>query len=186
MVYVTFVIDEFAWKIVGWRVSTSMTTGFVLDAIKQAICQRCPENGSGLVHHSNRGSQYLSIKYTERLTEARIDPSVGSVGDSYDNAVAWWTSVVWGCFTLGYFGKERFGRIPSILVTMENNYQTNMSKDIIDNLKILVATRVYGKAQSRRVHGQVIPLQRHRWWPPFLIRGITRELTYRLFDRSGR
>ena len=88
MVYVAFVIDVFARKIVGWRVSTSMTTGFVLDALNQAICQRCPENGSGLVHHSDRGSQYLSIKYTERLAEAGIDPSVGSVGDSYDNAMA--------------------------------------------------------------------------------------------------
>lgn len=88
MVYVAFVIDVFARKIVGWRVSTSMTTGFVLDALNQAICQRCPENGSGLVHHSDRGSQYLSIKYTERLAEAGIDPSVGSVGDSYDNATA--------------------------------------------------------------------------------------------------
>jgi transposase InsO family protein len=86
MVYVAFVIDVFARKIVGWRVSTSMTTGFVLDALNQAICQRCPENGSGLVHHSDRGSQYVSIKYTERLAEAGIDPSVGSVGDSYDNA----------------------------------------------------------------------------------------------------
>lgn len=84
MVYVAFVIDVFARKIVGWRVSTSMTTGFVLDALNQVICQRCPENGSGLVHHSGRGSQYLSIKYTERLAEAGIDPSVGSVGDSYD------------------------------------------------------------------------------------------------------
>jgi putative transposase len=88
MVYVAFVIDVFARKIVGWRVSTSMTTGFVLDALNQAICQRCPKNGSGLVHHLNRGSQYLSIKYTERLAEAGIDPSVGSVGDSYDNAMA--------------------------------------------------------------------------------------------------
>ena len=78
----------FALKIVGWRVSTSMTTGLVLDALNQAICQRCPENGSGLLHHSDCGSQYLSIKYTERLAEAGIDPSVGSVGDSYDNAMA--------------------------------------------------------------------------------------------------
>ena len=86
MVYVAFVIDVFARKIVGWRVSTSMTTSFVLDALNQAICQRGP-NG-GLIHHSDRGSQYLSIKYTERLVEAGIDPSVGSVGDSYDNAMA--------------------------------------------------------------------------------------------------
>jgi len=88
MVYVAFVIDVFARKIVGWRVSTSMTTGFVLDALNQAICQRVPSEADGLIHHSDRGSQYLSIKYTERLAEAGIDPSVGSVGDSYDNALA--------------------------------------------------------------------------------------------------
>jgi len=88
MAYVAFVIDVFARKIVGWRVSTSMTTGFVLDALNQAICQRAPSETDKLVHHSDRGSQYLSIKYTERLAEAGIDPSVGSVGDSYDNALA--------------------------------------------------------------------------------------------------
>lgn len=85
--YVAFVVDVFARKIVGWRVSTSMTTAFVLDALNQAICQRTPSE-AGLIHHSDRGSQYLSIKYTERLTEEGIDPSVGSVGDSYDNALA--------------------------------------------------------------------------------------------------
>ncbi len=88
MVYVAFVIDVFARKIVGWRVSTSMTTGFVLDALNQAICQRAPSEAGGLIHHSDRGSQYLSIKYTKRLAEAGIDTSVGSVGDSYDNALA--------------------------------------------------------------------------------------------------
>jgi len=88
MVYVAFVIDVFARRIVGWRVSTSMTTGFVLDALNQAICQRAPSEADSLIHHSDRGSQYLSIKYTERLAEAGIDPSVGSVGDSYDNALA--------------------------------------------------------------------------------------------------
>ena len=88
MVYVAFVIDVFARKIVGWRVSTSMTTSFVLDALNQAICQRYPEGQETLIHHSDRGSQYLSIRYTERLEEAGIDPSVGSVGDSYDNALA--------------------------------------------------------------------------------------------------
>lgn len=86
--YVAFVIDVFARKIVGWRVSTSMTTTFVLDALNQAICQRVPSEAAGLIHHSDRGSQYLSIKYTERLAEAGIDTSVGSVGDSYDNALA--------------------------------------------------------------------------------------------------
>jgi len=86
-VYVAFVRDVFARKIVGWRVSTSMTTEFVLDALNQAICQRLPSE-VGLTYHSDRGSHYLSIKYTERLAEEGIDPSVGSVGDSYDNALA--------------------------------------------------------------------------------------------------
>lgn len=70
------------------RVSTSMTTAFVLDALNQAICQRSPEKGGGLIQHSDRRSQYLSIKYTERLADAGIDPSVGTVGGSYDNALA--------------------------------------------------------------------------------------------------
>lgn len=87
MAYVAFVIDVFARRLVGWRVSTSMATAFVLDALNQAICQRMPK-GSNLIHHSDRGSQYLSISYTERLAEAGIDTSVGSVGDSYDNALA--------------------------------------------------------------------------------------------------
>ena len=88
MIYVAFVIDVFARKIVGWRVSRSMTTEFVLDALNQAICQRCPIEADNLIHHSDRGSQYLAIRYAERLVEAGIDPSVGSVGDSYDNALA--------------------------------------------------------------------------------------------------
>ena len=85
-VYVAFVIDAFARRIVGWRVSRTAHAGFVLDALEQAVHQRQP--GAGLVHHSDRGSQYLSIRYTERLAEAGIKPSVGSVGDSYDNALA--------------------------------------------------------------------------------------------------
>ncbi len=85
-VHVAFVIDAFARRIVGWRVSRTAHAGFVLDALEQAVHQRQP--GSGLVHHSDRGSQYLSIRYAERLAEAGIEPSVGSVGDSYDNALA--------------------------------------------------------------------------------------------------
>jgi putative transposase len=87
-VYVAFVIDAYARKIVGWRVSTSPHAGFVLDALEQAVHDRRPVKAMGLVHHSDRGSQYLSIKYTERLADAGIEPSVGSVGDSYDNALA--------------------------------------------------------------------------------------------------
>jgi transposase InsO family protein len=83
-VYVAFVIDVFARRIVGWRVSTSMATQFVLDALEQAIWQRKTPDNKALIHHSDRGSQYLSIKYTERLIEVGIDPSVGTVGDSYE------------------------------------------------------------------------------------------------------
>jgi transposase InsO family protein len=86
-VYVAFVIDAYARRIVGWRVSRSAHAGFVLDALEQALHDRRPL-GRGLVHHSDRGVQYVSIKYTERLAEAGLVPSVGSVGDSYDNALA--------------------------------------------------------------------------------------------------
>ena len=78
----------YARRIVGWRVSRSAHAGFVLDALEQALHERRPVHGGGLVHHSDRGVQYVSIKYTERLVEAGIEPSVGSVGDSYDNALA--------------------------------------------------------------------------------------------------
>ena len=87
-VYVAFVIDVYARRIVGWRTSRTAHASFVLDALEQALHDRRPAHRGGLVHHSDRGSQYLSIKYTERLAEAGIEPSVGSVGDSYDNALA--------------------------------------------------------------------------------------------------
>jgi transposase InsO family protein len=85
-VYVAFVIDVFARRIVGWRVATTLQTDLPLDALEQALHAR-PDR-AGLVHHSDRGTQYLSIRYTERLAAAGIAPSVGSVGDSYDNALA--------------------------------------------------------------------------------------------------
>ena len=85
--YVAFIIDVFARRIVGWRVSTTMRTDFVLDALEQALHDRRPDRDS-LIHHSDRGSQYVSIRYTERLSEVGIEPSVGSKGDSYDNALA--------------------------------------------------------------------------------------------------
>jgi transposase InsO family protein len=87
-VYVAFVIDVDARRIVGWRVARSMRTDFVLDALEQARYARRAEREGALVHHSDRGSQYVSIRYTERLAEAGIEPSVGSKGDSYDNALA--------------------------------------------------------------------------------------------------
>ena len=86
--YVAFVIDVFARRIVGWRVSASLRTDFVLDALEQAIYERREAGLTDLVHHSDRGTQYLSMRYTDRLADAGIAPSVGSRGDSYDNALA--------------------------------------------------------------------------------------------------
>jgi len=85
--FVAFVIDTFADRIVGWKLSNSQTTDFVLDALEQALVDRDVAIGE-LIHHSDRGSQYVSVAYTERLADAGIKPSVGSVGDSYDNALA--------------------------------------------------------------------------------------------------
>jgi len=87
-VHVAFVIDTFARRIIGWRASRTAHTDFVPDALEQALHDRRPARCAGLVHHSDRETQYVSIRYTERLAEAGIEPSVGSVGDSYDNAMA--------------------------------------------------------------------------------------------------
>jgi transposase InsO family protein len=99
VVYVAFVIDVFSRRIVGWRASASMRTDLALDALEQALYDR--ETDAGLVHHSDHGAQYLSVRYTERLGQAGIEPSVGSRGDSYDNALAesiiglYKTEVIW-------------------------------------------------------------------------------------------
>jgi transposase InsO family protein len=87
-VYVAFVIDVFARRIVGWRASSSPRTDLALDALEQAIYARRGADTTGLVHHSDRGTQYLSIRYTDRLADAGIELSVGSRGDAYDNALA--------------------------------------------------------------------------------------------------
>lgn len=87
-VYVAFVIDAFARCIVGWRASNSLRTDLALDALEQALYARAVDHQDELIHHSDRGVQYVSIRYTERLAEAGIEPSVGSVGNSYDNALA--------------------------------------------------------------------------------------------------
>ena len=87
-VYVAFVVDVFARRIVGWRVSSSMQTDFVLDALEQSLSARRAERDGELVHHSDRSSQHVSIRYSERLAEAGIEHSVVSTGDSYDNALA--------------------------------------------------------------------------------------------------
>ncbi len=87
-VYVAFVIDVFSRRIVGWHASSSLRSDLALDALEQALWERQEDQTDGLIHHSDRGTQYLSIRYTERLAEAGIEPSVGSRGDSYDNALA--------------------------------------------------------------------------------------------------
>lgn len=100
-VYVAFVIDVFARRIVGWRASASLRSDLALDALEQALYERTRGTSQSLIHHSDRGVQYVSIRYTERLAEAGIEPSVGSVGDSYDNALAetiiglYKTEVIW-------------------------------------------------------------------------------------------
>jgi putative transposase len=86
--HVAFVIDVYARRIVGWRQSSSMRTDFVLDALEQALYDRQPERTDALIHHSDRGSKYVSIRYSERLAEAGIEPSLGCRGDSHDNALA--------------------------------------------------------------------------------------------------
>ena len=114
-VYVAFVIDVFARRIVGWRVSTSLRTDFVLDALEQAIYDRRGDGAGDLVHHSDRGTQYLSMRYTERLADAGIALSVGSRGDAYDNALA---ETIIGLFKTevirrrGPVASHRRGRIP--------------------------------------------------------------------------
>ena len=88
LAYVAFVIDVYARRIVGWRQSSAMRTDFVLDALEQALYDRQPQRVDALIRHSDRGSQYVSIQYSERLAEAGIEQSVGSRRDSYDNALA--------------------------------------------------------------------------------------------------
>ena len=87
-VYVAFVIAAFSRRIIGWRVSSAVHADIALDALEQALHARCVNEDTGLIHHSDRGRQYVSIRYADRLNEAGIEPSVGSVGDAYDNALA--------------------------------------------------------------------------------------------------
>ena len=114
-VYVAFVIDAFARRIVGWRVSRTAHASFVLDALEQALHERRPLQGGGLVHHSDRGVQYVSIRYTERLTEAGIEPSVGSVGDSYDNALAETINGLYKTEVIRRCGPWRCGQVRDLL-----------------------------------------------------------------------
>lgn len=107
--YVSFVIDVSARRIVGWRVSIPMRTDIVFDALEQALYARQPERDGSLISHSDRGSQYVSIRHTERLAEAAMEPSVGSKGDSYDNALAYTSTAPTGPsrFTAEFCGKQK-------------------------------------------------------------------------------
>lgn len=106
-VYVAFVIDTVARRLVGWRVARTLRTDLVLDALEQALYDRPSDEATALVHHSDRGVQYLSIRYTERLAEAGIEPSVGSRGDSYDNALAESVIGLYKTEVIGYRGPWR-------------------------------------------------------------------------------
>jgi len=128
-VYVAFVIDVFARRIVGWRASTSMKTQFVLDALEQAIWQRKTPDNKSLVHHSGCRSQYLSIKYTERLASAEINLSVGTVGDAYDNALA-------EC-VIGLFKKEVINQIGPWKSMREVEWETLKWVDWYNNRRLL-------------------------------------------------
>jgi transposase InsO family protein len=112
-VYVAFVIDVFARRIVGWRASASLRTDLALDALEQAIYDRCDTDTGDLVHHSDRGTQYLSIRYTERLADAGIELSVGSRGDAYDNALA---ETVIGLFKTEVIRRQGGTRRPRYLI----------------------------------------------------------------------
>lgn len=115
--YVAFIIDVFARRIVGWRASARPHTDFVLDALEQALYERRPRAGAGLVAHSDRGRQYTSIRYTERLAEAGIEPSVGSVGDSYDNALA---ETINGLYKAEVIHRRRWPTVAAVeLATLE-------------------------------------------------------------------
>jgi transposase InsO family protein len=128
-VYVAFVIDVFARRIVGWRASSSARTDFVLDALEQALYARRPVGPDRLVHHSDRGVQYVSIRYTERLAEAGLEPSVGSVGDSYDNALAETIN--------GLYKAEVIHRRPSWRTREEVEWATLIWVDWFNNRRLL-------------------------------------------------
>ena len=132
MVYMTFVIDVFACKIVGWRVSTSMTTSFVLDALNQAICQLWSSTLDKLVNKSDCGSRYLAIKYTEHLAEPGMGPSVGNVGEPYDNAQAESTIGLFKTEGINVFGPwETGGRVEWETLKWVNWYNTERPHSVI-------------------------------------------------------
>ncbi len=154
-VYAAFVIDVFARRIVGWRVSTSMSTQLVLDALDQAIFQRKTHGNKTLIHHSDRGSQYLSITYTERLAEAGIDPSVGTVGDSYDNALAECVIGLFKTEVINVLGPWRTLRDVELCVKLGDGGLRR--RRIVAGVRSLPEPPVDRYAYDRRYHGHPIP-----------------------------
>jgi transposase InsO family protein len=134
-VYVAFITDVFARYIVGWRVSRTLRTNLVLDALEQALWAR--RETAGLIHHSDRGSQYLSIRYTERLIEANIEASVGSIGDSYDNALAETINGLYKTEVIRHRG-------PWSLVRVQPDPPTNQEVRLISNLFFLRVCQMLG------------------------------------------
>ena len=144
-VYVALVIDVFARRIVGWRVSASLHTDFVLDALEQAIYDRCGDAFDGLVHHSDRGTQYLSMRYTNRLADAGIAPSVGSRGDSYDNALA--ESVI------GLFKTEVIRRVGTVAASRRRGIRHARVGRLVQSPAV---TRAHRLRATGRVRGTLL------------------------------
>jgi len=148
-VYVAFVIDVFARRIVGWRASSSARTDFVLDALEQALYARRPVGPDRLVHHSDRGVQYVSIRYTERLAEAGLEPSVGSVGDSYDNALAETIN--------GLYKAEVIHRRPSWRTREEVEWATLNWVDWFNNRRLLEPIGNIPPAEAEAIYYSQVP-----------------------------
>ena len=150
-VYVAFIIDAFARRVVGWKVSRTADAGFVLDALEQAIHARRPAHGNRLIHHSDRGSQYLSISYSERLAKAGIEPSVGSVGDSYDNALA--ESVI------GLYKTEVIGRLGPWKSLQQVELATLDWIDWFNNRRLLEPIGNIPPAEAEQCHHDALEAQ---------------------------
>jgi putative transposase len=147
MVYVAFVIDVFSRRITGWRAATTMTTTLVLDALEHAIWARARDGVAdlaGLVHHNDAGSQYTSIAFTERLVQAGADPSVGSVGDAYDNALAETTIGLYKTELIRAEGPWRdVGHIEAATLDWVHWYNTERTHEAIDDLTPMAAEQLH-------------------------------------------
>jgi len=147
MVYVAFVIDAFSRRIIGWRAATSMTTALVLDALDHALWTRARDGVAslaGLVHHNDAGAQYTSIAFTERLVQAGADPSVGSVGDAYDNALAETTIGLYKTELIRAEGPWRdVSQVEAATLEWVHWYNTERTHEAIDDLTPAAAEQLH-------------------------------------------